>query len=74
MTIESTLKPFTKSTAELAVRNDAGRRRVGELRQRAGRRLAIRHDAEELLEIDEERIFARAGEHLNAGRRCRGSG
>ena len=47
---------------------------VGKLRERAGDRLAIGEDAEELLEIDEERIFARAGEHLHAGRACRAPG
>src|SRR6185369_7173251 len=43
-----------------------GRRSARQLRQRSRHRLTIGNDAEELLEVDEERIIARTGEELNA--------
>src|SRR5215208_806520 len=44
----------------------AGARRGWQLRQRTADRFAIGNDAEELFEIDEERIVSRTGEQLNA--------
>src|SRR5687768_6858867 len=44
----------------------AGGWRVRDQRERSGGRLPVGQDAEELLEIEEERVFARAGEHLHA--------
>src|SRR5437667_5024037 len=39
--------------------------RVGQGRELAGGRLAVRNDAEELLDVDEERLFTRPREHLD---------
>src|SRR5436190_7615938 len=49
----------------------AGGRRVRQLRQWTSDRFSIWNDAEELFEIDKERIVSRAGEQLNAARRTK---
>src|SRR6476646_777115 len=46
----------------------AGGGGVGKLRERPRHRLAIRDDAEELLEIDVEGILSRTREHLHPAR------
>ena len=54
-----------EAAQEVLARVPEGGRRIGELRQRAARRTPVGDDAEELLEVDEERIIEQSGVQLD---------